>query len=345
MTQPEINRLRSVNVLDVAEDLGLKVRGRSCLCPLHADNNPSLKFRPSKNDWKCFGCGEKGTNIDLVMKVNKTDFVSACHWIAERHGISLSGRSSSRLKEWRDVPTKPIAAPRPVTDVIDSQYVKRCLSTSTAFCRAVVSSGILDEGQMKHAAGRYRLGSTKDGGVIFWQIDERQQVREGKIMFYCPDAHRDHHRTPSWVSYRLRKSGILPSEWKSTHCLFGLHLLGEEHREPPIVAVVESEKTAIICSERFPTLGSASIVWMATGGLSNLTVDSLRPLVGHRVILFPDTDPDGQAFGLWSETATKASAVLHHPFYVSRLLEDNSSSEQKSMKIDLADVLGLRVNG
>lgn len=274
------------------------------------------------------------------MKVKQMDFRAACHWIAERHGISLSERSSYSQKEWHGVPAKPTTAPRAVTNVIDSQYVKRCLSASTPFCRAVVGSGILDEQQMKHAADRYRLGSTKDGGVIFWQIDERQQVREGKIMFYCPDAHRDHHRPPSWVSYRLRKSGILPPGWKATHCLFGLHLLCEEHPEPPIVAVVESEKTAIICSERFPMLGSASIVWMATGGLSNLTVDSLRPLVGHRVILFPDTDPAGQAFGLWSETATKASAALHHPFYVSRLLEDNSSSEQKSMKIDLADVLG-----
>ena len=56
------------------------------------------------------------------------------------------------------------------------------LGTASEFCRAVVSNGYLSEEQMQRAAQRYRLGASRDGGVIFWQIDEFDQLRDGKIM-------------------------------------------------------------------------------------------------------------------------------------------------------------------
>ena len=81
------------------------------------------------------------------------------------------------------------------------------LGTASEFCRAVVSNGYLSEEQMQRAAQRYRLGASRDGGVIFWQIDECDLLRDGKIMHYRPDCHRDHDRKPTWASYLLRKSG------------------------------------------------------------------------------------------------------------------------------------------
>lgn len=99
------------------------------------------------------------------------------------------------------------------------------LGTSSEFCQAVVSNGYLTEKQMQRAMERYRLGASRDGGVIFWQIDECDQLRDGKIMHYCPDCHRDHDRKPTWAAYLLRKHGQLPKEWNTDHCLFGLHLL------------------------------------------------------------------------------------------------------------------------
>ena len=65
------------------------------------------------------------------------------------------------------------------------------LGTASEFCRALVSNGYLSEEQMQRAARRYRLGASRDGGVIFWQIDEFDQLRDGKIMHYRPDCHRD----------------------------------------------------------------------------------------------------------------------------------------------------------
>ena len=211
------------------------------------------------------------------------------------------------------------------------------LGTASEFCRAVVSNGYLSEEQMQRAAQRYRLGASRDGGVIFWQIDEFDQLRDGKIMHYRPDCHRDHDRKPTWTAYLLRKHGQLPKDWNTDHCLFGLHLLMEDVRWKMVdvkVAVVEAEKTAVIMSEVKP-----EYIWLATGGKTELNVAKLKPLEGHRIILFPDTDADGQTYRDWYDVAEAASDVFGHPVTVSSLLEQRATPAQKAAKIDLVDLL------
>ena len=245
------------------------------------------------------------------------------------------------------------------------------LSTDSTFCRALVSCGYLSEEQMQRAADRYRLGRSRDGGVIFWQIDQEGHTRDGKIMYYRDDCHRDKSRHPDWTSARMKAhygyGGDLPVE----RCLFGLHLLFEEgggrneegdyskHYKwtpaddstctnpaarnispsslltPPSsknIAVVESEKTAVIMSEVRP-----DCIWMATGGKTELTVAKLKPLQGRRVILFPDTDTDGTAYREWYELAEAAGDVFGQPFTVSSFLEQQATPSQKQRKIDIAD--------
>ena len=211
------------------------------------------------------------------------------------------------------------------------------LGTASEFCRAVVSNGYLTEEQMQRAAQRYRLGASRDGGVIFWQIDECDLLRDGKIMQYRPDCHRDRDRKPTWATYLLRKNGRLPKDWNTDHCLFGLPLLMEDvrcMRADVKVAVVEAEKTAVIMSEVKP-----EYIWLATGGKTELNVAKLRPLKGHRVILFPDTDEDGQTYRDWYDVAEAASDVFGHPVTVSTLLEQHATPLQKAAKIDLVDLL------
>ena len=245
-------------------------------------------------------------------------------------------------------------------------------STESVFCRAVVKRGYLTEEQMLRAAERYHLGKSRDGGVIFWQIDEEGRTRDGKIMYYREDCHRDKSRHPSWCSARMKAHYGYDGDLPVDRCLFGLHLLGHtdltDHTDnfspaemkeikemtpseyvkrsqisaisvisagqSKSVAIVEAEKTAVIMSEVYP-----QYVWMAAGGLSALSAEKLRPLSDRHMILFPDTDPGGKAFAHWQHIAREASRHTLFPVYVSPLLERHATPKQKEAKIDLVDFL------
>ena len=98
------------------------------------------------------------------------------------------------------------------------------------------------------------------------------------------------------------------------------------------VAVVESEKTAVIMSELY-----RDYLWVAAGGLYELTKEKLFMLRGRKVVLFPDTDPEGEAFKRWYNVARKAEWLLGQRIFVSPLLEQHATAEQKLRKIDILD--------
>ena len=105
--------------------------------------------------------------------------------------------------------------------------------------------------------------------------------------------------------------------------------------------MVESEKTAIICSE---LLADEHFLWMASGGFSRLSAKLLEPLKGRKVILIPDTDADGTAYQGWLRKAEEAKRLMDQPITVSNLLERFATGEEKSRKIDLADFLIARLD-
>ena len=223
------------------------------------------------------------------------------------------------------------------------------LSAKSSFCRAVVASGYLSHRQMVHAVLRYRLGRSKDDAVIYWQIDQLGQVHDGKLMWYGPDCHRLKHRNASWVMFLLKQHFDIPlSAFQPTHVFFGTHLLKYDGRCkmadvksvksvcPITVCVVEAEKSAVILSELYP-----QYIWLAAGGMNEVQVSKFLPLQHYRVILFPDTDPEGRAFRTWYDAAQQVMRSFfwppHNPIRVSPLLELNASPDQKARKIDLVD--------
>ena len=175
----------------------------------------------------------------------------------------------------------------------------------------------------------YALGATKDGSVIYWQIDTKGRVRTGKVMKYNPETG---HRIKdaggiNWVHAIMKKQKLLPDDYNLVQCLFGEHLL----RIYPdrVVALVESEKSALIGAGVFP-----EYVWLATGGKSQLSTDKLKILKGRTVIMFPDVD----GFEYWTSKAKEVESI-GCKVIVSDLLEKNATEEDRANKIDLADWL------
>lgn len=87
-----LSKLRGIDILVVADELGMGLRHRTALCVNHDDSHPSLHFWPNTNTCHCFACGWGGDVIDLVMKRENLSFAEACQWLGRRYGIPV-GRS------------------------------------------------------------------------------------------------------------------------------------------------------------------------------------------------------------------------------------------------------------
>ncbi len=172
---------------------------------------------------------------------------------------------------------------------------------------------------------RYFIATSKhwNGATVFWQIDTRGKIRTGKIMLYNPTTGKrvkEPFNHISWVHKALKQP-----EFELRQCLFGEHLL--IHKTKP-VAIVESEKTAVIASVYLP-----QFVWVAVGSLTNLNAEKCSILKGRTVTLFPDLN----GFEKWSSRAKELSHLA--PFTVSDLLERKATEAERKQGFDLADYL------
>jgi len=84
--------LARIDIVDVVGTfVKLKKRGSSYLglCPFHNEKTPSFTVSPSKELYKCFGCGKSGNSISFIMEHEKYSYVDALKWLANKYGVEI----------------------------------------------------------------------------------------------------------------------------------------------------------------------------------------------------------------------------------------------------------------
>lgn len=83
---------QGVDIVDlISEVVALKRRGQNFvgLCPFHSEKTPSFNVSPSKQIFKCFGCGAGGDVFTFVQLREKVGFLESRRLLAKRAGITL----------------------------------------------------------------------------------------------------------------------------------------------------------------------------------------------------------------------------------------------------------------
>lgn len=59
------------------------------LCPFHDEKTPSFTVSPSKNIYKCFGCGKGGGPVQFLMDHDQMSFPEAIRHLAKKYNITI----------------------------------------------------------------------------------------------------------------------------------------------------------------------------------------------------------------------------------------------------------------
>lgn len=307
------------------------------------------KYRPGSKT-ACPECGRKScftryvdeqAQMSFPYNVGKCDHINSCgyHYTPKEYfrdnplvkeNLTGQDRSSDRASTFTKPTIKLSSNPVPQISYLPSDWVEQSMQRFdiNPLYRCLVT--VAGKEKTDRLFNLYKVGTSRmwNGATVFWQIDINGNVRAGKIMGYdAKTGHRIKHpfNQVSWV-HSVKK---IP-DFHMKQCLFGEHLLADASSSTRTVAIVESEKTALVAAQFIP-----DFIWLATGGMHGcFNSEAMQVLRGREVILFPDLKVTEE----WRRKVPMLQSVCKRAT-CSDLLEKMATDEQRSQGLDIADFL------
>lgn len=165
-----------IDIVDVIGDfIKLKKRGVNYLglCPFHGEKSPSFTVSPTKEIYKCFGCGKSGNTITFLMEHEHYSYVEALRWLANRYNIEVEETEvSDEAKEARLVADSLF---------IINGYAQKFFSgqlTKTEEGQHIARSYLYERGFSDEIIEKFQLGYNPNGKDVFYRDAIHHQYSE-----------------------------------------------------------------------------------------------------------------------------------------------------------------------
>ena len=221
---------------------------------------------------------------------------------------------------------------RPIPTTIDFCGLDEWAARQTAdealesdFARGLVN--YFDTEAVKSAISRYHIQSIGRGrNTAFPCISVDGMVTDVMVLGYQADLHRNdvcyHYYGDTAQKEQLKAD--YPEGYKYDPCYFGEHLLAEQTDKN--VAVVESQKSAVICSMLFPDM-----LWLASCGCGNFNVTKSRVLKDRRVFVYSDKGSSEK----WQKVVSELQTIGYN-IHLRPIMEDFA---EYGANADVVDVI------
>lgn len=131
VSQSTLEQIRAAN--DIVDIIGahipLKRNGANfvCLCPFHKEKSPSFNVNPSRQIFRCFGCGKGGDVFAFIKEYENLDFMDAVRRLAERARIPLEMDNDPAVRDQRSIKDQLLKLHEAIT-----QRWQQCLAGEAA---------------------------------------------------------------------------------------------------------------------------------------------------------------------------------------------------------------------
>lgn len=319
------------------------------LCILHLHHHKMKQYRhileKGSKKFNCPACNKKTftryidtvTNLRLPEQYGKCDRINNCSYF-------ITPPKNNNVEEftYTPAPEKPVYF---IPEYVMQQSFRKYRENT--FIQFLIL--LFGENEAARLVEMYRIGTSsyREGATVFWYVDHFNYPNYGRVIGYklhpsddsvtgfnCKREKDKNSHCASILTKEYQAQEKPLPEWLSLYntndtvinCLFGAHLTTRDKNKK--IAVVESEKTAVIAAGYFP-----EFIWLATGGQGNLKPKRSQSLIGRDVVLFPDLG----AYDTWVKYAKDFHYV--NSCTVSDLLETKASEKEREGSYDLADYL------
>ena len=224
-----------IDILDVVgEFVKLKKRGANYLglCPFHGEKSPSFTVSPSKEIYKCFGCGKSGNSITFLMEHEKYSYVEALRWLANRYNIEIEETQvTEEIKQER-----LIADSLHIINSFAQQFFAEQLF-KTEEGQSIGLSYLLERGFGQQILEKFQVGYNPQSGNAFTKAALEKQFNPELLVKTGLTAFRNNEYVDN---YRGRI--IFPVHNGTGKIIgFGARVIGKADKSPKYINTPENE--------------------------------------------------------------------------------------------------------
>lgn len=159
--------LEATDIVEVVSDfVSLKRKGANWwgLCPFHNDRSPSFSVSKSRGVCKCFSCGEGGSAINFLMKLEHLSYTEALKYLARKYNIEVEERELTPEEQRRETARESMMA---VNDFAMRHFKKNLVDTPQG--RDVGLSYFRHRGISDQMIERFQLGYALEEKDALWR--------------------------------------------------------------------------------------------------------------------------------------------------------------------------------
>ena len=152
--------MNTARVEDVIGDfINLRRRGVNLIgnCPFHDEKTPSFTVSPSKNIYKCFGCGKGGDSVRFIMDHETLSFPESIKFLADKYKIEVE----ETISDGQDLEKKQLSDSLYIVNEFARDYFKNTLFNRVEG-RTIGLSYFKERGFREATINKFELGYTTE---------------------------------------------------------------------------------------------------------------------------------------------------------------------------------------